>query len=122
MSLIQDLKDGKVCLRNDGTPAQLEMVIKKAFPQDGRNVIPYWRYLYWGKHPLIYNSYGWSDDSSFFGGVPCIRIQSFVDQIARDNKIVISNDSLEKAIRDLKFRANEIGLDVQIVFRQREKR
>ena len=65
MNLIQDLRDGKICLRNDGTPTQLEMVIKKAFPQDGRNVIPYWRYLYWGKHPLIYNSYGWSDDSSF---------------------------------------------------------
>ena len=122
MSLIQDLRDGNVCLRNDGTPTQLEMVIRKAFPEDQRNVIPYWRHLYFGRHPLIDKSYGWADDSSFFGNVPCLRVQSFVDQIARDNGVVIASDSLDLEIRDLKFRANEIGLDVQIVFRQRDKR
>lgn len=121
MGLIQDLRDGKICVRNDGTIAQLEMVIRTAFPKDERNLVPYWRYLYFGRHPLIDKSYAWSDTSSFFG-VNSASVQSFVDEIARERQIVHTNDSLEKAIKEIKFRANEIGLDVEIIFKQRKKR
>ncbi len=121
MSLIQDLRDGKICLRNDGSIAQLEMVIITAFPNDERNLVPYWRYLYFGRHPLIDKSYGWDDSNVFFGNVHAIPVQSFVDEIAKERQLVITTDSLEKAIKDVKFRANEIGLDVEIIFKQKRR-
>lgn len=122
MSLIQDLREGNICLRNDGTIAQLEMVIRTVFPEDDTNLVPFWKYLYFGMNPKYSKCYGFSDTASYFGNVHAIPVQSFVNEIARERQLVITTDSLEKAIRDIKFRANEIGLDIEIIFKQREKR
>jgi hypothetical protein len=117
---LKDLREGKVCLRNDGTPAMLERVLHYVFPEDTSSPIPNWKYLYFGKSKHSDTHWVYSDSTEYFG-VRCLPVQHFIDEIAREKQLVYTTDSLQKAIKDLKFRALEIGLDVEILFKPRER-
>lgn len=117
MYTLEDFKAGKVAIRNDGTLEQLEMVLRYVFPQDKTPIRPYWKYLY-------FTSLGnnWNCADATRDDMPCQRIQSFVNQIAEKRQIAIINSSIEKLISDLREKSNQIGLDCEVIFKQKQNR
>jgi hypothetical protein len=117
---IKDLSTGKCAVKNDGTIRQLEEVLKLAFPNDPTPIIPYWEHLFFSASNNNPNSWEYFDDALEFD-YPVQSVNNFLDSIYKQRHIVVLNDSLQKTITELNYYANEIGLDVEIIWKPKKR-
>jgi hypothetical protein len=116
---IEDLRNGKVALRNDGTLQQLEEILRFAFPQDSVPIRPHYQYLYFFADE---HEGKWAcTDSLAKTKIPCQQIQLFINELAEHRQLVIVNESIERLIGDLKRKVSEIGLDVEFIFKHKNR-
>jgi len=114
---VKDLAEGKCIVQNNGTFQQLKELLDKAYPNDHtNNLIDYWEYTYFGG----INTWEFSHDKDSFGNIPVQSIHKFFDIEENNmNKCTVKELTLEEILDELKLKVNKMGLDLEIIIRNK---
>jgi hypothetical protein len=113
---IDDLSKGKCVVQNTGDFRLLKELLDTAYPNDNtEKLLDYWSSRYFGG----VNYWSHSDDIEAFGNKPVQSIHLFFPK--KEVEVVpttVKKESLsmEELLTELKNKADEIGLNLQITF------
>ena len=119
---IDDLREGKCILKNNGTAKELEKILKLAFPNDEcGNYSEYWQFLYFGKALQSSDRWEYSDRYEYWE----LPTQYLIDFLIEEklevtqpvNYPIIPDRSIDEIIKELKTNCNKLGMDVEIKFK-----